>query len=111
MSNQLHRRKKLKNKRKKLEQNDDYFCDAPNKEYTHMVLVRSNGNASLLDIESVRGMCDLETKLTTLKNYKGLCQLKFYSKQCCRPWSIPNYITLLSNKTTCAEIEVRFKIE
>lgn len=52
-------------------------------------------------------MCDLESKLTEIHSYKEFCQVKYYSKECCRPWSIPNYIALLSNKTTCHEIEVK----
>lgn len=75
-------------------------------EYTHMALVRLNGNSSLLEIDAVRAMCELESKLTGVHSYKGFCQRKFYVKECCRPWSIPNYITLLANKTTCHEIEV-----
>ncbi|XP_055305297.1 protein dispatched [Sitodiplosis mosellana] len=95
-----------KNKRKKMERpNDVYFCDAPNREYTHMVLVRSNGNASLLEMDALRAVCDLESKLTTVGSYKGFCQMKTYSKECCRPWSIPNYIAFLANKTSCSDIQ------
>lgn len=75
-------------------------------EYTHMALVRVDGNSSLLEIDAVRAMCDLESKLTSVHSYKGFCQRKFYVKECCRPWSIPNYIAMLSNKTACHEIEV-----
>lgn len=76
------------------------------REYTHLVLVRSNGNTSLLEMDVMRAMCDLESKLTTVKSYKEFCQMKIYSKECCRPWSIPNYIAFLANKTSCADIQV-----
>lgn len=76
------------------------------REYTHFVLKRSDGNTSLLELDAIRAMCDLETKLTTIGGYKGICQVKFYSKQCCRPWSIPNYIALLANRTSCSDIQV-----
>lgn len=72
-----------------------------------MVLLRTNGNASLLEIDAIRAMCNLESKLTSVHSYRGFCQQKFYVKECCRPWSIPNYIAMLSNKTTCHEIEVK----
>ncbi|XP_031628158.1 protein dispatched [Contarinia nasturtii] len=99
-------RKSGKNKRKKLEQmNDAYFCDAPNREYTHMVLMRSNGNSTLLKMDAMQAICELDKKLTKIESYRGFCQLKAHSKECCRSWSIPNYIALLSNKTSCSDIE------
>lgn len=76
------------------------------REYTHFVLKRSDGNTSLLELDAIRAMCDLEMKLTTIGGYKGICQVKFYSKKCCRPWSIPNYIALLANRTSCSDIQV-----
>lgn len=76
------------------------------REYTHMAIVRPNGNKTLLELDAMRAMCDLELKLTTIDSYKGFCQLKAHSKECCRPWSMPNYIALLSNKTSCSEIGV-----
>lgn len=78
-------------------------------EYAHMALLRSDGSASLLEIDAIRAMCNLEFKLTTIRSYKGFCQQKFHVKECCRPWSIPNYIVLLTNKTACHEIEVKWK--
>lgn len=127
-------RKGSKNKRKKLLQaTDGFFCDAPSKsqlnlvmirkiilkmawnisidrEYTHLVLMRSDGNSSLLEMDSIQAMCHLESQLTTIHSYKGFCQMKFYVKECCRPWSIPNYIALLSNKTNCYDIVVRQQV-
>lgn len=71
-----------------------------------MVIERSNGNKSLLELDAIREMCELEIKLTSIGSYKSFCQLKAHSKECCRPWSMPNYIALLSNKTNCSEIQV-----
>lgn len=76
------------------------------REYTHLVLVRSNGNTSLLEMDGMRALCDLESKLTAVNSYKEFCQMKIYSKECCRPWTIPNYIAFLANKTSCADIQV-----
>lgn len=123
-------RKGGKNKRRKMQHtNDVYFCDAPSKnarvkiscdfiynliriflldrEYTHMVLVRSNGNRSLLEMDAVRAVCELETKLTSIGSFKGFCQVRTYSKECCRPWSLANYAAFLANKTSCSEIQAR----
>lgn len=74
-----------------------------------MALVRSGGNSSLLEMDAIHAMCNLEMKLTTIHNYDEFCQVKFYTKECCRPWSIPNYIAMLSNRTTCHEVQVCFE--
>lgn len=53
-------------------------------------------------------MCELESKFTSIQTYEKICQIKSNSKQCCRPWSLTNYITLLSNKTLCSQLEVNY---
>lgn len=80
------------------------------RENTHMVLVRTSGTTTLLSMDAMRAICELSEKLTEIESYRGFCQLRAYSKECCRPWSIPNYIALLSNKTSCSKIEVNKKI-
>lgn len=87
-----------------------YNIENIDREYTHMVLERSDGNSSLMEPDAIRAMCDLESRLTKIHGYRGICQMKFYSKECCRPWSIPNYISLLANKTTCHDIEVNIDV-
>lgn len=77
-------------------------------EYGHFVLERVNQtlNESLFEVNSLIAMCDLELKLTQVHYYRDLCQLEIGSKRCCRPWSIPNYVALLSNRSSCFDIEV-----
>lgn len=57
-----------------------------------------------MKIDAMHAICELESKLTKIEKYKGFCQQKAHSEECCRPWHIPNYIALLSNKTSCSEI-------
>lgn len=101
---------------------DGYFCDSPNGEYAHFVVQRTNipnnrtnnineqhlphNNNSMFELDVLLAICDIETKLTKIDYYDKLCQTEMGSKKCCRPWSLPNYIALLSNKTQCMEIEV-----
>lgn len=80
------------------------------REYAHFVLEHTKGtetNASLFEFDAIYAMCDLEIKLTNLKGFDNICQVKLVSKTCCRPWSIPNYFALLSNKSSCVDIEVK----
>lgn len=108
---------------------DGFFCESPSKftnspyftspkiiisifqigpEYGHFVLARVNRtlNESLFELNVMIAMCDLEMELTHVDYYRDLCQVEIGSKKCCRPWSIPNYVTLLSNRSSCFDIEV-----
>lgn len=54
----------------------------------------------------ISAICDLEYKLEQIEPYGELCETEITSRKCCRPWSLPNYIALISNKTSCFDIEV-----
>lgn len=92
---------------------DGYFCDSPNSEYAHFVLQRDSSDdrenitsKSMFDLDILLAICDIEMKLVQTDYYGKLCQTEMDSKRCCRPWSLPNYIALLSNKSSCRDIEV-----
>lgn len=74
----------------------------------HFVIKRNrwNVNESMLDTSTLLSMCELERDLVNTLDYGKLCQKEISSNNCCRPWSLPNYIALLSNKTSCFEINV-----
>ncbi|CAD7084344.1 unnamed protein product [Hermetia illucens] len=85
-----------------------FFCGEPMKEYSHMVIQRSELNkndskSSLFDIDYLLGMCNLELEMQKINLYDEFCEKQ--SNSCCRPWSLPNYIALLSNKSSCLEID------
>ncbi|XP_059612470.1 protein dispatched [Phlebotomus argentipes] len=86
---------------------DGFFCESPNKEYSHFVMRRINHqlNESLLERNALLAMCDLEQVIVGTNLYNDLCQRELTSQHCCRPWSIPNYVALLTNKSTCFDIE------
>lgn len=104
---------------------DGFFCEAPSKctflfasdiksnivsdpEYAHFVVQRINHNITdtLFDLNGMLAMCELETRLTETPYYDVLCESQVSSTRCCRPWSLPNYVALLTNRTTCFDIEV-----
>ena len=50
-------------------------------------------------------MCDLEQRLITdTAHYDEFCVREVMSNECCRPWSIPNYVALLTNRTHCFDL-------
>lgn len=97
-------------------------------EYAHFVVQRVNYNLTetLFELNGLLGMfcnrvlslhiasfdwfflaiCDLEYKLEQIEPYQELCETEITSRKCCKPWSLPNYIALISNKTSCFDIEV-----
>lgn len=110
-TNSIDKKLNMKGKRRKIMNTtalvENYFCDVPSREYAHFVIERIDGaNTSLFEYDAISSMCDLEFKLTTLKEYEQSCQVKMVSKTCCRPWSIPNYFALLSNRSSCIDLQV-----
>lgn len=62
----------------------------------------------MFDATTLLSMCELEYNLIDTAGYTDLCQKKISSNECCRPWSLPNYIALISNKSSCFEINVSY---
>ncbi|XP_055523625.1 protein dispatched [Wyeomyia smithii] len=86
---------------------DGFFCESPNKEFAHFVVQRVNHNLNdtLFELNAFLAMCDLEQRITVGEHYTDLCQKELTSDNCCRPWSVVNYVTFLSNKTSCFELD------
>lgn len=49
-------------------------------------------------------MCDLEQRIITTADYDAFCVRDLMTNECCRPWSIPNYVALLANRTHCFDL-------
>lgn len=84
---------------------EGFYCDQPRSDYAHFVLESLNERTSLFSVDNLLAICDLELILTTTPGYKQICQKKLSTLECCRPWSLPNYVALLRNKTNCFELE------
>lgn len=85
---------------------DDYFCGAPIPDYAHLV-VKAENESSLMTFENILNMCKLQNKLVDLgeNTYQNLCQRKISQEEnCCQPWSLPNYIAVMTNKSSCMDI-------
>ncbi|KAF9409485.1 hypothetical protein HW555_011160 [Spodoptera exigua] len=81
-------------------------CGPPISDYAHLV-VTSTDNTSLLTFENVGRMCRLQSMLIELgeAEYYKMCQRDLHSEDiCCPVWSVPNYIALMSGKTSCENL-------
>lgn len=81
-------------------------CGPPISEYAHLVIINTD-NTSLLTFENVERMCRYQSFLVQLggANYYKMCQRATDSeKLCCPVWSVPNYIALLSGKSSCEDL-------
>ncbi|XP_055903846.1 protein dispatched isoform X1 [Eupeodes corollae] len=85
---------------------DGFFCESPTKEFSHFVVERIGPNStdSLFDVNALLAMCQLEHQIIAIENYGDYCQKEMLTDNCCRPWSIPNYVAMLSNKTSCFDL-------
>ncbi len=80
------------------------FCFLAVKEYSRVVYQSVDGR-DLFTADHIRSMCLMENKLirphqTFLEN----CVPKMHSHQCCRSWSLGNYVVLLTNRTSCMDV-------
>ncbi|XP_030553961.1 protein dispatched isoform X2 [Drosophila novamexicana] len=83
------------------------FCDSsPHKEYSHFVVQRIGPNStdSLFDLNGMLAMCQLQEQIGTVPSYQAFCEPEMLTFNCCRPWSLPNYATLLANKSSCFDL-------
>ncbi|KAJ8986210.1 hypothetical protein NQ317_009916 [Molorchus minor] len=80
---------------------DDFFLWFSR--YAHLV-VTSHNKKDLFTISNMLAMCRLENEFIDLNDYERLCIHNNKSDQCCKPWSLPNYIAIINNKASCLAI-------
>ncbi|XP_053603094.1 protein dispatched homolog 1 [Plodia interpunctella] len=81
-------------------------CGAPVFDYAHLV-VTSTDDSSLLTYPNIARMCKLQTFLIEAgedEYYKVCERAKHTDKLCCPIWSVPNYIALISDKSSCENL-------
>ncbi|KAK7868686.1 hypothetical protein R5R35_006977 [Gryllus longicercus] len=81
---------------------DGFFCNAPSMDYARVVFSGIE-NGDLFTWEAMLSMCRLQILLSQGPQYHHLCETSSHNT-CCQPWSLPNYITLLQNRTSCLNI-------
>ncbi|XP_054271715.1 protein dispatched isoform X2 [Macrosteles quadrilineatus] len=82
---------------------DGFFCSSgPGPEYSRVV-VSARGDVDLMTEKALKQVCQLEQYLTSRPGYNDVCE-NMRRGQCCQPWSLPNYIAMLHNHSSCFNI-------
>lgn len=82
-----------------------YICFIE-KEYARYTF-RTTVNHNLFTLGNMRAMCDVDASLRKHVAFKETCVRKTHTRGCCASWSLPNYVALLSNRSTCYNITHR----
>ncbi|EEB17830.1 conserved hypothetical protein [Pediculus humanus corporis] len=82
---------------------DGFFCDVINPDYSHLVVETVNSSQSLLSLDALKSICIIQENLMNNEIMDSICQTVSHG-HCCNPWSLPNYIALLYNHTSCFNI-------
>lgn len=69
-----------------------------------MERINHNLTESLFELNALLAMCDLEQHITVTAYYEDYCVREVMSNECCCPWSLPNYVALLANRTHCYDL-------
>ncbi|KAM8706150.1 hypothetical protein ACLKA7_010435 [Drosophila subpalustris] len=78
----------------------------PHENDSHFVVQRIGPNAtdSLFDLNGMLAMCQLQDQIAAVPSYQAFCERELLTSNYCRPWSLPNYATLLANKSSCFDL-------
>ncbi|XP_023225932.1 protein dispatched homolog 1-like isoform X2 [Centruroides sculpturatus] len=82
----------------------NFFCKDPGRGNVRVVFQSSVENSNLFTLKSLLSICDLDyKKLRNDAHFIDLCSHDG-SHDCCRSWSLPNYVALLTNHSYCKDI-------
>uniref|UniRef100_A0A1B6DLC4 SSD domain-containing protein n=1 Tax=Clastoptera arizonana TaxID=38151 RepID=A0A1B6DLC4_9HEMI len=81
---------------------DGYFCGSPTPDYSRIV-ISGKGGIDLMTLKSLKEICRLEMNLAQGPLYADICQTG-RENECCLPWSLPNYVAMLFNRSSCLTI-------
>lgn len=81
---------------------DQFFCSQPGSNYGRVVMSSIDGS-DLFNKNSLLTMCWLEAGLISRNEYSSICE-SISANRCCRSWSLPNYVAMLNNRTSCLNI-------
>lgn len=68
--------------------------------YSHLVVIPNDPSLSLFSLNGLLGICRLQQRLMDVQLMGEMCQ-SVRKGICCPPWSLPNYVAMLHNKTDC----------
>lgn len=80
------------------------FCGSPDEKYVHLVIAAKD-KQDLFTWKNLQSLCKLENILMNFNNIPSLCiSNKQMAGKCCKPWSLPNYIAVLYDRSSCLSI-------
>ncbi|KAB7497319.1 Protein dispatched-like protein 2 [Armadillidium nasatum] len=87
---------------------DGFFCNelvtsqqVP--EYGHVVIKNKDPMQNLFSLHNLKAVCELDSILRSPLEINSICE-RSSGTRCCPSWSLPNYVALLSNKTSCMDL-------
>lgn len=83
---------------------DQHFCGSLADVYGRAVFAPVDQNSSLFSPVAVLSMCRLQRRLTRSEQYSSTCQRRTGSTECCRVWSLTEYLVLLANVSSCHQL-------
>ncbi|OTF72068.1 hypothetical protein BLA29_005394, partial [Euroglyphus maynei] len=123
-------RNKLKNRKNKMKKSNQslptnpfesknhfsnqFFCGKIVGDYVQIV-IETNDGSNLLDIKSIRNLCQLDQRILRMENhdrklllnnstiFTEFCESKNFDK-CCPSWSLTNFLMIFANKTNCDQL-------
>ncbi|KAL1481887.1 hypothetical protein MTO96_034127, partial [Rhipicephalus appendiculatus] len=81
-----------------------YFCSDPSRNHGHVVFGPVVPGANLFTLEALLSIC--RTDLDVLRHpasLRPICE-RISPHRCCTPWSIPHFVALLHNRSSCMDI-------
>ncbi|XP_022101307.1 protein dispatched homolog 1-like [Acanthaster planci] len=83
--------------------NESFFCFNPSREYARIVFEPVH-SSNLFTLRGLQSMCQLEKG--SVRQHLQFMRSCYTNRagDCCRSWSLGNYVALLSNRSSCAEI-------
>ena len=99
--------KSLPTKNHNLTQNE-FFCGKILEDYAQIIL-SSVDQRDLFSVDSIKTLCRIDGQLLRFESiddnntFKQNCETK-NSGECCKSWSLHNYVLILSKKNSCDEI-------
>ncbi|XP_063596522.1 protein dispatched-like [Penaeus indicus] len=82
---------------------DGFFCNPVVPEYGHVVVKSTLPMDSLLTLRHLHAICELDDRLRSPVDFGPICETSSIGR-CCPSWSLPNYVALLSKRSSCREI-------
>ncbi|XP_050046962.1 protein dispatched homolog 1 isoform X2 [Dermacentor andersoni] len=81
-----------------------YFCSDPSRSHGHVVFGPKVPGTNLFTLEALQSIC--RTDLDVLRrpaSLRSICE-RVSPRRCCTSWSIPHFVALLHNRSSCLDI-------